>query len=371
MPIIDLVANFCQSVSFVVNNNNTTIEIPSGLNNKKWRSDIEFVLGMMDLDMTLREDEPPKPTNESIEAMRAHYAKWVRSNCLSLISIKRSIVEHLLRGIPESNNDKEFLVVVANRYQTSDNAEAGYFMDELMNMRYNDIKGVCEYILKMVHLQTRLKALDIPIPNKFIIHQALDTLPFSFNQIKTSYNTLNDSWGVNDLITKCVTKEEKLKREKNESAHLVALGKPNNKKRVEKARKPNFHNHKKSKNFKKSGSEKQKNGNAKNIDLKCYHCNKKGHKRVDCFKFKNWLEKKKDEQGMLFAYVCFESNLVNVPLDLSWLDSGATVHIATFLQGIRNLRKPSEKESKLKVGSDIGIDVEHIKIVVLELDFGF
>ena len=111
-----------------------------------------------------------------------------------------------------------------------------------------------------------------------------------------------------DLITKCVAEEEKLKREKNESAHLVALGKPNNQKRVEKARKPNFHSHKKSKNFKKSGSEKQKNGNrngnAKNTDLKCYHCNKKGHKSVDCFKFKNWLEKKKKEQGMLSAHVC-------------------------------------------------------------------
>ena len=136
---------------------------------------------MMDLDMALREDEPPKPTNESTEAMRAHYAKWERLNCLSLISI----VEHLLGGIPENNNAKEFLVVVENRYQTSDNAETGHFMDELMNMRYDDMEGVHEYILKMVHLQTRLKALDIPIPNKFIIHQALDTLPFSFNQIKT------------------------------------------------------------------------------------------------------------------------------------------------------------------------------------------
>ncbi|RVX07632.1 hypothetical protein CK203_025175 [Vitis vinifera] len=199
----------------------------------------------MDLDMALREDEPPKPTNES--------------------------TEHLLGGIPESNNAKEFLVAMGNRYQTSDNAEVGYFMDELMNMRYNDMKGVREYILKMVHLQTRLKALDILIPDK--------------------------SWGVNDLITKCATEEEKLKREKNESAHLVALGKPNNQKRVENARKPNFHNHKKTKNFKKSGSEKQKNGNgnAKNTNLKCYHCNKKSHKRVDCFKFKNWLEKKKKD----------------------------------------------------------------------------
>ena len=65
-----------------------------------------------------------------------------------------------------------------------------------------------------------------------------------------------------------MAEEEKLKRENNESAHLVALGKLNNKKRVENARKPNFHNHKKTKNFKKSGSEKQKNGNAKNTDLK-------------------------------------------------------------------------------------------------------
>ncbi|RVW92101.1 hypothetical protein CK203_037131 [Vitis vinifera] len=95
---------------------------------------------MMDLDMALREDEPPKPTNESTEAMRAHYAKWERSNHLSLISIKRSIVEHILGGIPESNNAKEFLVA------------------------------------------TRLKALDIPIPDKFIVHQALNTLTIFFER---------------------------------------------------------------------------------------------------------------------------------------------------------------------------------------------
>ncbi|RVW48954.1 Retrovirus-related Pol polyprotein from transposon TNT 1-94 [Vitis vinifera] len=139
-----------------MNNNNATIEILSGSNYKRWRSGIEFVLGMMDLDMSLREDEPPKPTNENTEAMRAHYVKWERSNCLSLISIKRFIAEHLLGGIPESNNAKEFLIATGNRYQTSDNAEVGYFMDELMNM----------------------------------------------SQINTAYNTLNQSWGVNDLITK-------------------------------------------------------------------------------------------------------------------------------------------------------------------------
>ena len=56
-----------------------------------------------------------------------------------MISIKRSIAEHLLGGIPESNNAKEFLVAVGNRYHISDNAEVGKFMDKLMNMRYNDM----------------------------------------------------------------------------------------------------------------------------------------------------------------------------------------------------------------------------------------
>ena len=211
-----------------MNNNNATIEILSGSNYKRWRSNIEYTLGMMDLDMALREDEPSKTTDESIEAEIAHYEKWERSNHLSLISLKRSIAEYLLGGIPESSNAKEFLVTVGNRYQIYDNAEAGNFMDELMNMRYNDMTRVRDYILKMVHFQTKLNAHDIPIHEKFIVHQALNSMPSSFSQIKTTYNTLNKTWGVNDLITKCVAKKEKQKRKKNEYAHLIAFGKSNN-----------------------------------------------------------------------------------------------------------------------------------------------
>ena len=38
-----------------MNNNNATIEILSGSNNKRWISYIEYTLGMMDLDMDLHE----------------------------------------------------------------------------------------------------------------------------------------------------------------------------------------------------------------------------------------------------------------------------------------------------------------------------
>ena len=40
-----------------------------------------------------------------------------------------------------------------------------------------------------------------------------------------------------------------------------------------------------------------------------------------------WLEKKQESKGNNLAFVCLESNLVNVPIDSWWLDSGSTTHI--------------------------------------------
>lgn len=36
----------------------------------KWRLDIEFALGIRDLNLALREDEPPKPTEDSSDEQR-------------------------------------------------------------------------------------------------------------------------------------------------------------------------------------------------------------------------------------------------------------------------------------------------------------
>lgn len=42
----------------------------NGLNFKKWKNNVEDVLGCMNLDMALEEDEPPKPNKDcSIEEM--------------------------------------------------------------------------------------------------------------------------------------------------------------------------------------------------------------------------------------------------------------------------------------------------------------
>ena len=50
--------------------------------------------------------------------------------------------------------------------------------------------------------------------------------------------------------------------------------------------------------------------------------------KKDCPKYHNWLKKK----GKLLALVCSEVNLVSVPKDTWWVDSGATTHISTSMQ---------------------------------------
>ncbi|KAL8137204.1 hypothetical protein V2J09_003205 [Rumex salicifolius] len=50
--------------------------------------------------------------------------------------------------------------------------------------------------------------------------------------------------------------------------------------------------------------------------------------KKDYIKFKDWLEKK----GNFRAYVCYESNMVNVNHDTWWINTGTTIHFLNILQ---------------------------------------
>jgi hypothetical protein len=54
-----------------------------------------------------------------------------------------------------------------------------------------------------------------------IVHLVLTSLPAHFGHFKVSYNTQKDKWPLHELISHCVQEEERLKREKTESAHLT------------------------------------------------------------------------------------------------------------------------------------------------------
>jgi len=51
------------------------------------------------------------------------------------------------------------------------------------------------------------------------VHLILISLPTHFGQFKVSYNTLKDTWSLNELISHCVQEEERLQQHK-ESVRL-------------------------------------------------------------------------------------------------------------------------------------------------------
>lgn len=53
------------SVTTIVNNNDVSIELLTNNNFKRWNFDIEFALGIANIDISLRVVEPPKPINEN------------------------------------------------------------------------------------------------------------------------------------------------------------------------------------------------------------------------------------------------------------------------------------------------------------------
>jgi len=65
-------------------------------------------------------------------------------------------------------------------------------MKELIDMRYDNVGGVREFIMKMVHIQTKLKSHQIDLNEKFTVKHALNSLSANLTQIKTTHNTIGE-----------------------------------------------------------------------------------------------------------------------------------------------------------------------------------
>jgi hypothetical protein len=100
----------------------------------------------------------------------------------------------------------------------------------------------------------------------------------------------------------------------------------------------------------------------------CLYCKKMGHYKKDCPDFLNMIMTKKGENIITFVN---ESLYVQYLKSTWWIDSGATVHVAIFLQGFHSTRTTQRRERCIKVANGVRADVEAIGDISLELADGF
>ncbi|KAL1290664.1 hypothetical protein AAHE18_20G145800 [Arachis hypogaea] len=107
-------------------------------------------------------------------------------------------------------------------FAKNEKAEASSLLRKLVSMRYKGKENIREDIMKMFHLASKLKALKLELFGDLLVHFILIYLPVHFGKFKVSYNTLKDTWSLNELISHYVQEEERLQQDKAESAYMVS-----------------------------------------------------------------------------------------------------------------------------------------------------
>ncbi|GAA0166366.1 hypothetical protein LIER_21533 [Lithospermum erythrorhizon] len=309
----------------------------------------------MDLDLALRVDRPTPLTAERFLDDKREFEKWERSNLMSLMIIKCSILNSFRGAVSNEITDvKNFLAEVEN--VKNDKNETSTLLQRFLSMKFKVSKGnIREYIMEMSHIASKVKALKLDLSDDLLVHLVLLSLPPQFGQFKVSYNCQKEKWTLNELISHGSEEEERLKQEKVDVALFTSKSKDSGKKRKFENKAAN------------QGSVQRKQNNDRKV---CFFCGKSGHLKKNCIKYQAWLDKR-GKTGPFLNLVCYEVNLASVPRDTWWVDSGAATHISVSMQDCLSHQKSIDVERYIYVGDGNSIEVDAIGTFRLLLGTGF
>ncbi|KAM1050572.1 hypothetical protein ACFX13_033035 [Malus domestica] len=165
--------------------NFSSIESLNGGKYKKWRQDMEIILGLMEYNLAFRYDElVPLTENNTVE--------------------QRSIIgEAMKKGIPTSDKAEDFLEGMEAKFKVSKKEKMGNLITALTTLKFNESRIVRENMLKMAEAVTKLRDLEMPIDDTFVIHMALNPLSLRVMSIEDILQC-QEKWGLNDLLSICV-----------------------------------------------------------------------------------------------------------------------------------------------------------------------
>ncbi|KAK1618488.1 hypothetical protein QYE76_024005 [Lolium multiflorum] len=285
----------------------SAIEPLNGENYGSWREKIEMGLALYDLDLALIEacpKEPKDPVRGDQESeddfnkrvgdhapIRMKYdldrAKWDSSNRKCLTVIKSSILEAIRGEIPQCDTASEYLKKVESQFTGSSKAYASTLIKNLVTTKYTG-GGVRDHILRMSHMSSKLKSMDMELPEQFIIHLIFASLPKDFETFAVNYNAQPEKWAIEKMIAMCVQEEERIKGQFGDSVNYASPTKKRNFQSSKPQGRPQW-NPSSSKPHGKAPDHQQHQEVDKDT---CKWCKEKGHYQKDCVAFLKHLCKK-------------------------------------------------------------------------------
>ncbi|RVX10368.1 Retrovirus-related Pol polyprotein from transposon TNT 1-94 [Vitis vinifera] len=351
----------------------STIKHLIGNNFEEWFESFNVHMTLHNLNLALRVDEPSKPTDVSSADEISFYERWEHSNRSCLMVMKYTMDKSIKECVPKTEMTKDFLEYVKANYTKIDKAEMATYLKLLTTTVYDGVGGVRDHIIKLKHYFNKANKMKVELGEKFLKWLILEYLPIFFYVVKLTYNALKEEWTLEELMSIVVQHEVSLKKNETHSLALVTDQVSNMKK------KPPHKNFGGFKQFKRKGNSNQGTSNAfassnaaksEKFKGKCNFCHKIGHKQADCFKFKNWLEKKKESEIVVVVNLnanMIETNIIDIHANSWWLDTGATIHVTNSLQEMTNKRRSSKHEECVYMGDGSKVKVEFFGIIKLKL----
>jgi hypothetical protein len=124
--------------------------------------------------------------------------------------IKGSIADAIRMAIPDCATAVEYLEKVKGQFTSSFKAYDATLAEQLITKKYTG-GGIREHILEMSHMANKLKTMDMPLPEPFIVQLVFKSIPKEFATFHVNYNTFPENWGIEKLIAMCVQEEDHLK----------------------------------------------------------------------------------------------------------------------------------------------------------------
>ncbi|XVE60162.1 hypothetical protein DITRI_Ditri05aG0105800 [Diplodiscus trichospermus] len=268
------------SVPVSLHSHASSVSLFTGLNFSDWCEQVKFHLGVLNLDLALQIEKPAAITKNSSDSDKSFHKAWERSNRLSLIFMRMTVVKNIKSTLPDTDSAKEYMKFVEEHSQIVQKPFATTLVDTLTNMKYNGSCTMHEHVNEMIAITTRLNSLGMLVDDGYLVHFVMNCLPPEYNSFRLTYNTMMGKRNVNELRDMLTQEETRLKNMKSRSVHFINCQEVGKKAKRRRSRK-----RKRSIELNKSSSQIHKND-------KCYFCGRSGHFQRECLKRKACLTKK-------------------------------------------------------------------------------
>jgi hypothetical protein len=129
-------------------------------------------------------------------------AQWKLSDRVTLVIMDHTI-DHAIRALPKTpSNVMEFITKIEEHFQGSSKASVSMLITKMLNAKYTSQGSVRKHIMKFIDMSNKLKDLEMPLPEPYLIHYIMLSLTTIFDNFKINYNGSDNKWNLVELIAK-------------------------------------------------------------------------------------------------------------------------------------------------------------------------